>query len=362
MTRKITLTFVLCLLLSGLLVGVAYAAEDPPTDHPERPPRLTVGGEVTSVDYTARTFALQNKRGETFTIYVDEATHFRGVIAGFEALEAGMQAGVRAIRQPDGSWLARLVVVPRLRPHLSRFAGRIQAIDLTANSFSIESPQGAITTFQTDEHTRYRGIVTGLEDLETGMPVLVMARPGETGTGLLAVLVAVPRRVPPIRVAGSVANVDLENSAFEIQARDGRTLTFIVDERTRFKGRGVDITGLADLAPGQHVLVAGAPPEGSDGPPLALLVVVDGGERPHFDLVARGQILSLQDGGFTLQARDGRQIPLAVTDETVFRSPGDQVGGLEDLQPGMHAVVAANRQDDGTYQAVVVLVAMQREG
>ena len=79
------------------------------------------------------------------------------------------------------------------------------------------------------------------------------------------------------------------------------------------------------------------------------------GEKPPVDVRVRGEITSVEvgAGSFGLHTARGEDLVFLVNDQTRFFGPDGELGGLEDLEVGMVAGVAA-KQDDGSLLALRV--------
>jgi hypothetical protein len=101
-----------------------------------------------------------------------------------------------------------------------------------------------------------------------------------------------------------------------------------------------------------------------DGDLAALLVAagdredLPGGHR--VDLRVAGRITSVGSDSFTLEMLGGASKTFSVDGSTVFRSRGEEIDGIEDLEPGMRAVVGAQDLGDGGLTAVWVGVGLPR--
>ncbi len=140
---------------------------------------------------------------------------------------------------------------------------------------------------------------------------------------------------------------------FTVETRRGRTHTLVVDERTTFEDRDGTPRAFSDLEIGMWV--AGTYERTAEGRLVARRVVLLGDEPARVQLRAAGQVTAVNPGSqtFTIHTRQGEDLTLTVTAETVFRSPDGSVSGLTDLKPGMAAGVAARRQD-GALIAIAV--------
>jgi ribosomal protein L35AE/L33A len=160
---------------------------------PPKPERVRGWGRVEAVH--GKRLVVRNRQG-TFEVLTDKHTVFR--IRGVEDpsivdIEVGDLVAGRAIKQEDGTLLAKLVAVvpPRLRP--VRALGRVEAIH--GKTLAVENRRGTFEV-HTDKDTVFR--IRGIED-----PSIVDVEVGDLVAGkvvneadgtLLARLIAV---VPP---------------------------------------------------------------------------------------------------------------------------------------------------------------------
>jgi hypothetical protein len=161
-------------------------------------------------------------------------------------------------------------------------------------------------------------------------------------------------RQPPGRRAlrGEITGVDLAGGSFTLQSPDGAALTILVDENTRFRGI---VAGLADLEPGQ---LAGVVLRARDtGRPVALLVFVPEHARPGSRFAGEVTGVTAAAGEFSLETRQRGLVTFQTDENTVFRGA---VSGLDELAPGMLAVVAARPSDGDALMAVWVGVSEHR--
>ena len=273
MTKKIVLSSIIALFFAAIAGGFAFAAEtDTVLAEREAVRRIGVRGEVIALGEAS--FQFQTFRGDEWTVLVDDQTRFRGQITNFNDIQVGMKAGVFARYQDDGSWLAKLVFVPQLRPRVMRYGGRDIAIDLDRGDFTLQTRRAGEILFNVDENTRFRGKVATLSEMEVGFVALVGAREGDGGV-LTAVLVAVPENVPPIRRIGEVNSVDVDNNQISLQTKRGEILTFTTDENTRFRSRSGEVDGLEDIEIGMRALVAGKVVDQEADELLAIAILVD---------------------------------------------------------------------------------------
>ncbi len=244
--------------------------------------------------------------------------------------------------------------------HKNRLAGQVTSVDVASGTFGMETLKGEEIRIQTDENTEWHsreGSVEGIEDLEPGMPVFVLARETDDG-GLLASHVGVGKpgkHARLIRFAGEVTAVSLDSSTFTLLNKDGEEGTFLVNEETRFRSRGGEINELAEREPGMLAGVLAKPQD--EGLPLALVVAVgdpeDRPDRPRPEVRFIGEIIGLGDGSFTAETREGEQVTVLVDENTRYMSRNGEVNGFEDLEVGMKVAVGAMRTDEGLLAKVV---------
>jgi len=87
------------------------------------------------------------------------------------------------------------------------------------------------------------------------------------------------------------------------------------------------------------------------------------GESPEADVRVAGEITAVDVAAsvFTLHTRKGEDLRFQVDESTKFHSRSGEVDGLEDLQPGMMAGVAAKTLDDGSLLALRVAVGAKED-
>ena len=234
-----------------------------------------------------------------------------------------------------------------------RVYGEVTAV--ATDGFTLVDPAGESLSFTTGPETVFRskeGELSGLEALEPGMKVFVVAESAESGNAIARVGVALPDDFDPSQwrqLRGEVAAVDVVAGTFSLLKNDGETLSLLVDEGTRFAG---GLSGLEGLEVGTVVGVAAH--VGEDGQLTARLVALSPAAkqtRPR-----RGTVAAVNPaaGTFTLLTPQGEEITFAVDESTRYKSKDGSVAGLTDLQVDMVAVVMAQSQGNGLALATVV--------
>ena len=180
------------------------------------------------------------------------------------------------------------------------------------------------------------------------------------GLGLLALSARAGDYVgrPVRKFTGEIISVDAGEGSFNIKPRRAeKELTVLVDENTRFKSRDGDLEGLDDLEPEMIAIVAVK--KGEDGELLAVVVAASTkDDLPKFETRVGGKVTEVENNSFTIMRRDGQEVSILVTGDTKFRSRGDKVQSLDDLEPDMIVVVGGKELGNGKhqYQAQLVLV------
>ncbi len=349
MKRKIYIV-VLLVAVCALTITSAVSAEENP---PEGGVRLI--GQVTHVDAATSSFEMETKSGENKTIIVNEGTKYRspgGKIKKFADLARGMQVIVIAVEQGNGTTLAKIIGAAKYTPErdVMRVIGEITGVVAPNGSFSLRARDNRILRFETDESTRYRsqdGAIEGLEDLETGMKALVVARQSEEGSPI-ALLVAAGKidDLPPIRqYKGEVSKVNPGQGLFTILTIDDQELEFKISERTKFRSPDGDITSVNHLRSGMRVQIRAIVNE--DGGLTPLIIIAGSPQRPGFDVKTGGRIVEIYGSGFTIELRSGETRSFVVDTTTRYASKDGSVKGFDDLEVGMIAFVGGESLDTG---------------
>ncbi len=241
-----------------------------------------------------------------------------------------------------------------------RVVGVITHLDLPGNTFTLRTAAGGDVHIHVTGATQFRspdGSVAGFEDLETGLRALVHGSERAPGTiQARVVAVATGDQLPETtRILGVITGINLADSSFGLETKDGRAFRFSVIDRTRFRSRDGSVSSLADLEAGMGALVAAAETE-QDGW-VALLVAVGSLEeiREHGFRVS-GEITKVNpgQGTFSLTSSEGEAYTFEVVERTQFRSPDGTVTSIHDLKSGMRALVAGVKTDEGATIALMV--------
>lgn len=338
MFKKIVLPIIAAAMLTVSFSGTALAAE---TDQPEG---IRVRGEVIAVDTSAGNFRIEKNDGSELTFFVNEQTRFRGEAQSFEELEVGWKVGVGARADEDGKLWAVLVLSGDPED-IFQTRGLVTDVNTSAGKFTIEKPDGEKMTFFIDENTRYGGQLGSLEDLQEGWHAGVVAT--ETSPGRMLAVGLVAGDAPELlKVQGKVTSADPGAGTFSIETEDGRSLRFLVDEKTRYQGQ---LSSLEEMQVGWQAGVAAK--ETENGQLMAVLVIA--GTRPE-QIRAQGIIKTVSPGAgkFQLEKPDGTVLTVYVDGKTTYRG---QMNSFDDLEKGMRVGFGGYIDQGGKIIARVVI-------
>lgn len=227
-----------------------------------------------------------------------------------------------------------------------RAQGIVSAVDAAAGTFSITGKEGQVWSFSVIEKTQYRGEIASLADLKVGMQAGAGGRKNESK---LVALVVIARSAPE-RIAGKVTAVNLAANSFTLTGKDGKLTTILINAETRFNSPDGSIKSLADLKPD---MLAGARVfKQADGSLLAKVVLAG---KVQAEVRMAGRVSAVNAQSFIFVNRKGETVTVAVNAETQFKGINGKSVSLADLKPEMRVGVAADKLDDGTYLAKLVI-------
>jgi len=361
MVKKITFPLITVLVFSLLFSNLAYAQDNPP---PAQEGSLfqkllrvrRAVGQITAIGENQLT--LKKVDGSEQVILVNENTQYRDKNRqelSFGDLKTGQWVAALAPRSLLGEFTAKAIVLlpddfDPSQIQGRRISGRVTAVDQAAGTITLDVPNR--DEVAVDEETRYAGGVTSLEEVQVGMLATILGVEQEDNS-LLAKVVGARNALH--RNAGTVLSVDVETKSFVLKTRKGEEVTFIVDENTKYKSRQNQIQGLEDLQPEMVALILSK--ESASGDNLAVTIAAgDKDDLPKVDQRLPGKVVEVSESGFTLESRDGKQYIVQVNEETVFRSLGGKVRGLEDLEEGMLVMAGVQEGEGGEFLARLVIV------
>jgi hypothetical protein len=237
-----------------------------------------------------------------------------------------------------------------------KVAGTITAVDPSAGTFGLQGRDGESYVFYVTSETRFfsrDGSINSLEDLEPRMRAVVVAIRNDAGRlQAVAVGAAAPQPKPDLtRYHGTVTDVSVSRATLTLQTRDGESITFLTNERTRYRSPDGSIQGLGDIEVGMLALVVAMDGDGD----LPLAVGIGAAHKPETFRV-KGEITNVIPGQetFMVTTSEGREYTFLVSDRTRFRSRDGSIEDINDLKAGMMAIVVAIEKPDGGILALMV--------
>jgi hypothetical protein len=253
----------------------------------------------------------------------------------------------------EGDLLARAVIVvpAEMAQRRNLVQGRVTAID--GLTIAVETGQGQRIVI-TGEATRFLipGVEDpGLEDVAMGDPILALGRPDDEGD-LLARMVAIVTagQVQRHTLRGVIMAIEGDTIGLLTGRGDVRVLT---DRETIFRIPGVEDPGIDDLEVRDQVLVVGTwDPEQELFTARAVTLIPRWPSHLRF---VRGEVTGIEGRTIVLNALRG-EVAVLTDGDTLFRIPGAEEPGLENLRVGDKVGILVGRGDDGGLLAKVVLV------
>ena len=363
MLKKIGLAALITLLAGALLTGFAFAkGEGNGKQIPSRDPnhRMVVG-EILEIGSSE--FSVKGLNGELYTILVSEETVFRtrnedgGSEASFADLEIGMYVSVNNHEDSNGDFSARLVVLlpedfdpSKLKG--KRAVGEVDMVTSGGGFFKMTTRDGEKLTIVVDENTRFAGYVDGLDDMEKGDKVGVLALEQEDGSLLAKAVLS--RKVEPKldKQAGSLTGIN--EQTITLTDRNEESHTFTVTDETRFASRDGSVESFDDLEIDMILIVLFT----NEDPTTAKAVTLVDEAILNLER-AVGEIQSVGTNQITLLS-NGETLVFSVDENT--RIQGSQIDSLNDLSEGMKVGVLYQTEDDGTLTAKAIITGRQKPG
>jgi hypothetical protein len=230
----------------------------PDTFNPEILPNRRISGKVNSVNTKESLFTLDTREGQSVTIYTDGNTRFAGQVESLAELEDGMLLQIGVKEQEDGALLAIIVWAREYtRDKLGRIMGTVSSIDLSTNTFTIQTRQGEEMTYSVNADTRFISkdkTVEELDDLSDEMTVIIVfSKLEDEDTLAKAVLTADKQDLIGKHAVGIVKEVQVGKNTLTIQTSNGQELTFIITESTRFFSHDQSIDKINKVKKDMHI-------------------------------------------------------------------------------------------------------------
>lgn len=343
--KKLGFTVAVVILAALLVVPApAAAAEKSPRTSPRWPDVLE--GEVTGIDEGVLT--VRTPRGE-IPVLTGEPTRF--YVPGIE--DPGVedvQVGDRIVvlgRGDRGAFRAQLVAVVDAQAELGRRIGQVVSVE--GHVVTLAALSGETYTVYTDADTIFHipGVEDpGVDDIEVGQVVVAAGIQNEDGS-LQAILLFVPQEMElQTRLAGEVLAID--DATLRLRVSREREASVLTGDETSFHILGIENPSLDDVQVGDRVTVEVQMVEGA---PLAERVLV----MPESFNGLEGEVTAIAGTTLTLETRHAT-VQVLTGGSTLFRVPGVEDAGLEDVLVGDGVVCGGVWQDGGSFQALVVHV------
>ncbi len=261
-TRVLTVMLVVLTLVMAFAGALPASAQAPSS-------ASVIRGAVTAVSDSG--FTLKTLNGQTAAVTATEATRYR--IPGIQNpsladIKVGMVVQARGTWSSDNTTFAAQNVVATtremIRQHLVR--GVVTAVDPTAGTLALKTPQAVEWTIHTTDQTRYRipEVETPtLADVKVGDQAVVFGRKGATaqeGTALLVTVI--PQGL--VRGRGQVTAISGTTLTVETWLGSGTVTT---DDATQYRARDIANPSFKDIKVGATIAVIGV--KQGDGTVLA---------------------------------------------------------------------------------------------
>jgi RNase P/RNase MRP subunit p29 len=206
---------------------------------------------------------------------------------------------------------------------------RGQVVAIEGDSLLVATPAGEQQVVITHEETRFRipGVrKPSISDIEVGDYLGAWGQRNEDGDLVASVVIVVPAELARrgYVVQGLVAAVD----GFTITVETGQgERTVVTQESTRFLVPGLEEPGIGDISAGDPILALGRSDD--EGKLLARVVVIVTQRQVRRHTI-RGVIRAIDGDNIGLLTRRG-EVRVETNSETVFRIPGVEDPGIDDL-------------------------------
>ncbi len=341
------------LVLAGLLLaatGTAWA-EEPAV-------RAALRGQVVVIE--GDTLLVTTPAGEQQRVITSEATRFW--IPGTREpsiadIDVGDYIGVWGERNEDGDLVASVAIIVPAELAQRRFVvqGQVKALD--GLTITVDTGQGERSVV-TDGSTRFLipGVEdAGIEDVTVGDPLLALGRPDGEGN-LLARVVAIvtPGQVRRHTIRGLIT--DIRGDSLSLLTRRGE-VRMDTDGGTVFRIPGVEEPGIDDLEVQDLIIVVGTwnPDEEVFSARAVTLIP----RWPSHLRFVRGEVTAIEGRTMVLETLQG-EVAVLTNGDTIFRIPGVENPGLDDLQIGDRVGVLAARSEEGEGRLLARVVLVRR--
>ncbi len=348
------------LLVAVLLAGLLLAATG--TAWAEEPAaRIALRGQVAAIE--GATLLVNTPAGEEQRVVTNEGTRFW--IPGtrdpsLADVDVGDYVGVWGEMNEEGDLGASVVIVVPAELAQRRFVVQGQVTAVNGLTIAVDTGQGERLVV-TDESTRF--LIPGVEDpgirdVSVGDPLLALGRPdGEGNLAARVVAVVTPGQVRRHTIRGLIT--DIRGDSVTLLARRGEVLVE-TNEDTIFRIPGVEDPGIDDLNVRDLIVVVGT--WNADQEVFSARAVTLIPRWPSHLRFLRGEVTGIEGRTLVLEALQG-EVAVLTDGDTIFRIPGVEDPGLDDLEVGdkMGVLVARTGEEAGGLLAKVVIVRRANE-
>jgi hypothetical protein len=258
----------------------------------------------------------------------------------------------------EGDLLARVaIVVPaEMAQRRNLVQGRVTAVE--GLTITVEMGQGERFVVA-DEATRFlipRVEDPGVRDVAVGDPILALARLDDEGN-LLTRMVAIVTagQVQRHTLRGVITAIEGDTIGLLTSRGDVRVLT---SEETIFRIPGVEEPGIDDLEVRDRILVVGTWDAAQELFTARAVTLIP--RWPSHLRFLRGEVTGIEGRTIVLNALQG-EVAVLTDGDALFRIPGVEEPGLDDLRIGDKVGILVARGEDGGLLAKVVIVRRPQE-
>jgi hypothetical protein len=205
--------------------------------------------------------------------------------------------------------------------------GQVKAIE--GDTLLVTTPAGEEQRVVTGEATRFWIAGTrepSIADIDVGDYVGVWGERNEEGDLAASVVIVVPAELAQRRFVAQGQVTAVNGLTITVDAGRGKGLV-VTDGSTRFLIPGVEVPGIEDVSVGDPLLALGRPDDEGNLRARLVAVVTPGQVRRH---TIRGLITDIRGDSLTLLTRLS-EVQVETNDNTVFRIPGAEDPGIDDL-------------------------------
>ena len=316
--------------------------------------RGALRGQVAAIE--GDSLLITTPAGEEQSVITHEETRFR--IPGVRKpsigdVDIGDHLGAWGRRNEHGDLVASVVIVVPAELARRGYVVQGQVASLEGLTITVETGQGERVVV-TRESTRF--FIPGLEepgigDVTIGDPILALGRPDDEGY-LVARVVAIvtQQQVRRHTIRGVIRAIEGDNIGLLTRRGEVRVET---STETVFRIPGVEDPGIGALHVRNLVIVVGTW-DAEEEVFCARAVTLIPRWPSHLRFL-RGEVTAIDGRTIVLNALQG-EVAVLTDGDTIFRIPGVEDPGLDDVEVGDKVGVLVARTDDNGLLARVVLV------